>query len=186
VAHPPTQPASKPPSDKERQRRVVIARSVMDCGGKHSATPLSCGRRRSNVPGSRVRAKAPAPLRCAGAVQDAIGLAVRVGIPRSVTERGCVPRGAGSAAARRAASHVEYFRHGRSYEDAAAGLRHSRGPGAGRHALRREAPRRYPPASVPLLFAFARANLPCQSPAMLVKIAFVKSDKPQVFSMLPS
>ena len=41
---------------------AVRARGVMDCGGKRSATPLSCGRRCSKVRGSRVRAKAPSPL----------------------------------------------------------------------------------------------------------------------------
>ena len=70
-------------------------------GGKRSATPLSCGQRSSKARGSRVRAKAPSPLRFAGAVQDANGIVGRVGIARGATERGCVPRGAGSAAARR-------------------------------------------------------------------------------------
>ena len=38
-------------------------------------------------------------------------------------------------------SRVEYFGRSHSCEAAAAGLRHSRGPGAGRHGLRREAER---------------------------------------------
>ena len=63
-------------------------------------------------------------------MKPANGIAGRVGIARGVMECGCVPRGAGSAAARRAPSRVEYFRHGHSCEAAAAGLRHSRGPGA--------------------------------------------------------
>jgi hypothetical protein len=57
---------------------------VMDCGGKRSATPLSCGQRSAKVRGSCVRAKAPSPLRFAGAVQDANGLGGRVVIARGV------------------------------------------------------------------------------------------------------
>jgi len=44
--------------------------SVMDRGGKRSATPLSSGRRRSFICWHPVRAKAPSPLRSAGALQD--------------------------------------------------------------------------------------------------------------------
>ena len=44
-------------------------------GGKRGARPLSCGRRSSKTRGSRSRAKAPSPLRFAGAVHDACGFA---------------------------------------------------------------------------------------------------------------
>jgi len=57
---------------------------------QRSATPLSCGRRCARARGSRVRAKAPSPLRFAGAVHDANGIAGRVGIARSVMECGVV------------------------------------------------------------------------------------------------
>jgi hypothetical protein len=72
-------------------------------GLRHSRGPgvLSCGRRSAAARGWRVRAKASSPLRFAGAVHDAKGIVGRVVIARGVTERGCVPRGAGSAAARR-------------------------------------------------------------------------------------
>ena len=42
--------------------RIAIARAVMDCGGKRSATPLSCGRWPAKACGSCARAKAPSPL----------------------------------------------------------------------------------------------------------------------------
>jgi len=44
---------------------------VLDCGGKRSATPLSNGRGLGVVRERIARAKAPSPLRSAGAVQDA-------------------------------------------------------------------------------------------------------------------
>jgi len=51
-----------PAGHGEQRRHVAIARGVMDCGGKRSATPLSCGQWFSKARGSRVRAKAPSPL----------------------------------------------------------------------------------------------------------------------------
>jgi hypothetical protein len=60
----------------------------MGCGGKRSATPLLCGRRFLNARGPRVRAKAPSPLRFAGAVQDAYGFAGRVVVARSTVAPG--------------------------------------------------------------------------------------------------
>jgi len=42
------------------------AESVLECGGKRSATPLS------NFPGSSFHTKAPSPLRCAGALQKLV------------------------------------------------------------------------------------------------------------------
>ena len=78
----------------------------------------------------------------------------RIVIARGATERGCVPRGAGSAAARRALKPVEYFRRGHSCEAAAAGLRHSRGPGAGSWtAAGSGAPRRFRAGDGPQKFA---------------------------------
>jgi hypothetical protein len=46
-------------------------RSVMDCGGKRSATPLSHARRFSVIRKFPVRPKAVSPLRSATALQDA-------------------------------------------------------------------------------------------------------------------
>src|SRR5690242_17632170 len=46
-------------------------RTILDCGGKRSATPLSSGRNRFNKPMVCVRAKALSPLRFASAVQNA-------------------------------------------------------------------------------------------------------------------
>jgi hypothetical protein len=48
--------------------------SSWTAAGSGSATPLSCGRWPSKARGLRVRAKAPSPLRFAGAVHDARGL----------------------------------------------------------------------------------------------------------------
>jgi hypothetical protein len=47
--------------------------TILDCGGKRSATPLSNLRDGSDFPTSQARPKAPSPLRSAGAVQDAAG-----------------------------------------------------------------------------------------------------------------
>jgi hypothetical protein len=44
---------------------------IMDCGGKRSTTPLSSAREISVIRWCVARAKAPSPLRFAGAVQDA-------------------------------------------------------------------------------------------------------------------
>gem|GEM_PF-3872813 len=48
--------------------------SVVDCGGKRSATPLSPARKAHELSEAPVRAKAPSPLRSAGAVQKRNGI----------------------------------------------------------------------------------------------------------------
>ena len=50
---------------------LEVRESFLDGGGKRSATPLWRGRRPDLVCLHSVRAKAPSPLRSAGAVQDA-------------------------------------------------------------------------------------------------------------------
>ena len=44
--------------------------SILDCGGKRSATPLSSARQPKNISTGFVRAKAVSPLRSATALQD--------------------------------------------------------------------------------------------------------------------
>jgi hypothetical protein len=58
----------------------------MDCGGKRSATPLSDGQRIPKIRLSHVRAKAPSPLRSAGAVHDTPMALDAHGHSRSVLE----------------------------------------------------------------------------------------------------
>jgi hypothetical protein len=65
---------------------VAILRSVMDCGGKRSATPLSSGQRFSDAQSRPGRAKAPSPLRSARALHDASVAARRIAVLKSVLD----------------------------------------------------------------------------------------------------
>ncbi len=56
------------------QNHFGCAATILDCGGKRSATPLSPARNVSLIPTTFVRPKALSPLRSASAVQDATGL----------------------------------------------------------------------------------------------------------------